>query len=596
MAFPLLVATVLPAAAFVLDDIEIEGLQRVAPGRVFAILPLQVYQDFDVNRSEQVLQDLYATGLFEDVTLKRRGNKLLIAVRERPGIKNINIIGNDSIEDEQLLTGLARANIAVGLVLDRLALERLRQELKEQYYAVGKYAARVDVDVDTLDANQVNVRIDINEGSSATIKEIRIDGNTRISDVELLETFTSGTTRWYEFWSSKDRYARAKLLADLDTMSEFYQDRGYLDFAVSDVNVELSPDKEDIFIQITVREGGHYRVGDTSVSNNVDLDRNHLLQQIRLRRNEIFSRRKAVQSSEAMRHLLRDNGYAFAQVNMVPEVREEEGIVDIAFIIKPGKLVYVRRINVVGNEDTDDEVFRREMVQMEGAKFSAGNLERSRRRLQRLPYVEAVEISDHAVADTNDQVDLDVQVSERFSGNFSIGAGYSDSAGALVSFSLNQENFLGSGYRVGATVRNDDSDTSYVFGFTDPYHTLSGVSRAVRFSYRSVDYEERDISNLLSSASDELRLGLDYGIPVSENDTFKIGAQVEDIAIELNDQIDVTNDINRREVVNCIRANAGAFTNLRLNSGIVYDVRDRAIFATEGTRIGAALQWVHAAQ
>ncbi len=589
-AVVLLIFASLQVSAFIIEDIEVKGLKRVSPGRVFSILPLRVYQDFNVDHSEDIIQTLYATGLFDDVTLRRHNNELVIEVIERPGIKGINIVGNETIDDEQLLAGLGKANIAVGLVFDRLALERLRNELKEQYYAIGKYAARVNTNIDELGDNQVNISVDINEGEIATIKKIRIMGNTKISDKELLKQFQSGTTRWYEFWSSKNHYARSKLMADLETMNNFYRDIGYLNFEVAEINVSLSPDKKDISIDITVREGGRYRVGDIAIAGEFKLDREKIQDLISLKKGEIFSRSKAVRSSEAIRHLLRNNGYAFSEVNLMPQIREEEGAVDVAFIIIPKQETYVRRINITGNEDTNDEVFRREMRQLEGAKFSASKIEKSRRRLQRLPYVQSAEISDHPIEGVNNQVDLDVKVAERFSGNFNIGAGYSDSSGAVLSFSLNQENFLGSGNRISFTFRNNDSDTSYAIGFLDPYYKLSGISRSWHASYRSVDYEQREITNLLSSKSDELRLRLNYGIPISENDVFGIGGQIEDISITLSEGSNQTNDVNRREIINCIEKNDGEFTNFRLNGNINYDTRDRATFTTEGTRISVSTE------
>lgn len=590
-----LLLAVTQVQAFVVEDIKVLGLERVAAGNVFEILPIRIGDNLQASQTKSIIANLYETGLFEDVSLKRQGRQLLIEVVERPGISSIDFYGNETITQEQLLEGLDLANIVIGAVFDRLALERLRQQLNEQYHAVGRYNARVTTQLEEIANNQVKIVITINEGEVAKIKGIKIHGNRKISDAKLLDEFELGTRSWYQFWSSKDDYSSIRLSGDLEKIKDLYQDRGYLDFEVTNTNISLSATKEDIFIDIYVSEGGRYRVGEIAISglslNNV----RKLKKLVKFKKGEIFSRAKVVKSSEAIRYTLHDQGLTFAQINVIPNPNRGEGLVDVTFIINPGKKTYVRRINISGNEDTSDEVFRRELRQIEGAKYSISKVELSRNRLRRLPYVQNADIQSVPVEGVDNQVDLDVQVEERFSGNFSIGAGFSNETGAILNFSLNQENFLGTGNRVNFAFSNSDSDTNYTFGFSNPYYTIDGISRSNFISYRSVDYSERDVTDILSSASDQLRLRTDFGIPVSENDIFSFGGQFEKISTQLAPGAErralQRSDINQVEIIQCIADEGGDFNNFSLNSSFNYDTRDRAVFATEGSRIRTSAQF-----
>ena len=521
-------------AAFVIKDIEVEGLERVSPGQVFVALPLKVGVRFDESRSPEYIDALYETGLFEDIVLLREGNKLVFHVIERPGVASIEIVGNKAITEEQLLEGLEQADIAVGLVFDRLAFDRLKEQLKEQYQAVGKYESRVNTDINELPGNRVAITINISEGEIAKIKRIGITGNQKISDQELLGKLRLGTVPWYKFWSSGNNYSRAQLAGDLETLRNIYQDSGYLDFKVTDTRVALSSDKQDIFVDIEVSEGGRYRVGKVRVGGEVPPIEKKLKQFITLKKGQIFSRREALDSSEAIKLYLRNNGYAFAKVTPLPQTHAGKGIIDVAFVIEPNKKTYVRRINITGNENTDDVVFRRELRQLEGGEYSAKKIELSRRRLQRLSYVESVDISDNKVEDFDNQIDLDIDVVERYSGNFNVGAGLSNNAGAVVTFGINQDNFLGTGNRVGFLFSNDRQDTNYTVNFFNPFYTLDGVGRLWSISYRSVDYAESDISNVLSDKSQQIKLRLNYSLPISEDDLLHLGGRVEDSSFRLS--------------------------------------------------------------
>ena len=601
------------AGAFVIKDIEVQGLERVSAGRFFSEFPLRVGDEMDVSQSPQIINTLYRTGLFDNIILLEDNGILVIEVVERPGINSIDITGNQTIPEEALFEGLERANITTGVVFDRLAFERLKQELKEQYYGIGKYGAKINADIEELPDNQVRLMINISEGEVATIKQVKITGNHAVKDKELLDMLLSGTKSWYMFWSGKDEYSQAKLAADLETLQNFYFNKGYLDFKVDDTRVTLSRDKKDIYIDVEVSEGGRYRVGDIALSGKSVLDEKKILGEVSLKKGQYFSRVEAIRSSDRIRFQLKDNGYAFADVVALPQTHVEEGTVDVAFIIQPKKKTMVNRINIRGNDTTSDKVLRREIRQLEGSEYSASKIELSKRRLQRLPYLSEVQIKDFPVPDKEDQIDLDIDVAERVSGNFNIGAGYSNSSGAVLSFGLNQDNFLGTGNRVNFAFSNNDSDTNYGIGFYNPFYTIDGVSRSWNLSYRSVDYEDLDITDILSSSSDEISASLSYGIPLSENDVVRLGGRLEDISISLNeaevqsirdnnsdncisptdcdDPTQPYDDYIQQDIVDCIEQYGGSFQNFSVNGNFDYDTRDRSLFPTEGTKIDSSLQF-----
>ncbi len=584
------------AQEFTVRDIRVHGLERISAGTVFTELPVTVGDRMEEGRAASLINALYRTGYFDDVSVAREREVLVITVRERPGIAGITLSGNKDVDDEQLLEGLAQAGIAVGRVFDRQLLERLAEGLTEQYQALGKFGARINPEVQELSDNRVNIGIAIDEGEISKIREFRIVGNRKLSDKELLAGIESGTARWYEFWSGKNNYSRVKLAGDLEALRSAYYDRGYLDFKVEDTRVSLSPDKRDIYVKIAIKEGGQYRIGDVSLSCRLELDRAALKRLITLREGMIFSRAETIRSSEAVEFQLKHVGYAQAKVNVIPNTVPEEGTVDVAFLVEPGPKTYVRRINFHGNDGTDDEVFRRELRQLEGAEYSSGKLELSRRRLQRLPYVQSAEINSRPVEGKQDQVDVDIDLIEARSGNLRLGAGFSDAEGAVLSLGLNQENFLGTGNRVGFAFNNSRANTNYTVSFLDPFYTINGISRSWSMSYRSIDNSERDINN---TETDEARVRLGFSIPLSENDTLSVGGTLQDIRVSPG-----TNTGSRlREYYQdqcgfSPPATAGGtpvindcdFLNLVATTGLDYDTRDRSLFPTEGTRISGNLQ------
>lgn len=569
------------ADSFRLQDIQIEGLERIEAGTVFTYLPVKVGDLVDEDQTAQVVRELYKTGLFKNIELRREGDVLVVVVQERPGIASITFDGNKILDDEQLTEVLDDIGIASGRVFNRTVLERLEAELLQQYYAFGKYNVEVDTTVDELPRNRVAVSILIAEGDVAQIKQIKIVGNESFDTETLTKDFESGLAPWYKLFSTRDRYAKPKLQGDLETLRAHYLNHGYLKFDIKSTQVSLSPDKEEIFITINIDEGDQYTLEDIKLAGNLVLPEEYLRALLFFSPGETFSRNKVIQSTEAILNRLGDEGYAFPNVNPVPELDEENKTVKLTLFVDPGKRSYVRRINFRGHKITRDEVYRRELRQMEGAWYSQTGIENSRRRIQRLSHVESVEVETQRVPGVDDLVDLEIEIEERLAGSFNIGAGYSDSQGAVFSTSVSQENFLGSGKTVSFSINTSKVNTIYALNYVNPYYTIDGVSRGFGFNYATSDAEEADISEY---STDQFSLSTSYGIPLTEVDRVGAFAQVS--------RTEVTTGVNAaQEIRDYIEDHGDDYTSLTLSSSLVHDTRDRSLFPRIGNRQRAGVEF-----
>jgi outer membrane protein insertion porin family len=560
------------APSFTVEDIEVEGLQRIEAGTVFTYLPIKVGDTFDDRRSAEILRELFKTGFFSDVSLYHKGNILIVKVKERPAIADINFSGNKDISDEDLTTALKGVGIAKGRVFNRSILERLENELLQQYFARGKYNVQVDTTVSELPRNRVDIDIDISEGEVARINRINIVGNKDFDEDELKDNFDSGVPPWYLFFSGKDKYSKQKLAGDLEKLRSFYLDQGYLKFNIDSTQVSITPDKRDIYITININEGDKYTVSEVKLAGNFIVPEEELRNLLVIHKGEIFSRSKVVETTDAISRRLGNEGYAFANINPIPEIDETKREVSITFFVDPGQRIYVRRINFLGNDATRDEVFRREMRQLEGGWYSLKNIDLSRRRLERLSYVESVDIKTERVAGIDDLVDLDITIKERLSGSFAIGAGFSQAQGLLFNLSLTQDNFLGTGRKVGVRFDNSSVNTIYSFSYTNPYHTIDGVSRGFSLSYSETDAAEANVSDYLA---DQFAGNVNYGIPLTEVDTVRASAGVDNIKIS-------TTTNTPTEIFEFLDQNGDKYTNFALTGSFIHDTRNRTVFADRG--------------
>jgi len=533
--FLILVALTAPvyAETFRIDDIRVDGLQRISEGNVFSFMPVEVGDTLTPSLGRSTIRDLYRTGFFEDISLSREGNVLVIAVRERPAISSISIAGNRQIQTEDLMPALASIGISEGEIFNQLELDRVQQELVRQYHSRGHYAAEVDPRVSQLERNRVSLSIFIREGDQARIRHINIVGNESFDEKDLRDDFESADRRSIYFWRDNHRYTREKLSGDLETLRSFYLDRGYIDFAIESTQVSISPDKQDIYITANVREGEVYTVSDVQLTGDLILPESTLRQLIRVEAGDTFSRRDLEQSIESITAILSNIGYAFANVNPVPRVDRDTREVELTFFIEPGKRVYVRRIGFTGNTQTKDEVLRREMRQFEGAWFSQLALDRSRQRLQRLGYFENVNFETIPVDSSDDQVDIMVSVEEQPSGSFQVGLGYSQFQGIIATIAVEQDNFLGSGRRVGFSVQRSRILTQAGLSYTNPYFTDDGVSAGFFLRYSEFDTLGRSSNNIASFSTSQAAAGLNFGFPVTELDFFRFGASAQRVDINL---------------------------------------------------------------
>lgn len=570
------------AESFRLKDIQIEGLERIEPGTVFTYLPIKVGEQMDESQTANIIRTLYKTGLFKDIQLRREENVLVVVVEERPAIASIGFDGNKILNDEQLTEVLTSIGIASGRVFNRSVLQRLENELLQQYFAFGKYSVNIDTQVSELPRNRVDIAIRIVEGDVARIRQVEIVGNTAFEEDELTDEFESGLKPWYQFWGTRDRYAKPKLQGDLEILRSYYLNHGYLRFDIESTQVSISPDKEDIFITINIDEGGQYTFAGVELAGKFLFLEEEIMSLIAFAPGETFSRAKIVQTTQAITRRLSEEGYAFPNINPVPEVDEENKTVKVTLFIEPGKQVYVRRINFRGHESSRDEVYRRELRQMEGGLYSQTAVEASRRRIERLNYVDSVDIETQRIAGADDLVDIEIAIKERLSGSFNIGAGFSDSQGGVLSSSVSQENFLGTGKTVSFSINTSKVNTIYAFNYINPYYTIDGISRGFGFNYISTDADEADVSDF---NTDRFGLNISYGIPLTENDRLSATAQLSNT--------NVTSSGNSpREVTDFIDENGGKYTHLSLTSGFIHDSRNRSLFPTEGNRQRATLEFV----
>jgi len=505
---------------FTVSDIRVEGLQRIAAGTVFSYLPVEVGQTIDDAKAAQAVRALFKTGFFSDVELERQGDILVVKVSERPSIATLTIHGNKDIKTEQLQTGLTSAGLATGDTFDRQTLESVKQELVRQYNNRGKYNVSIEPHVTRLDRNRVAIDIEIHEGKASKIQEINIVGNHVYTDKQILDNWESGTPNLTSWYSDNDQYSRDKLSGDLEKLSSFYLDRGYADFSVDSAQVSISPNKQSVYIAAAIKEGDVYQMSGVHLLGDLILPEQSLRGLLRIKAGDTFNRHSIELSSDAITSVLANIGYAFAKVTPVPKVDKEHKTVDLTFFIEPGQRVYVRRINFKGNTSTEDEVLRREMRQFEGAWYSQAAIDRSKIRLQRLGFFKSVKIDTAKVAGTTDQVDLNISVEEEASGSLTFGVGYSQVSGIILSASVSENNFLGTGDKVSASVEKSSFLKQYQVSYLNPYLTDSGISLGYNLSYLELNQQQENIASYLSN---DASFSTTLGLPISETDTVNVG-------------------------------------------------------------------------
>lgn len=510
-----LLAPLVWAQGFVVSDIRVEGLQRISAGTVFAAMPIGVGDVADTGSIRATARNLFATGNFDDIRIGRDGNVLVVIVAERPSISEINIDGNKAIETEMLLDGLRSAGLAGGQVFQRSTLEGMQLELQRQYVQQGRYDANIETEVLPEPRNRVSVNIEVDEGTVAAIKHVNIVGNNVFSNEDLTDVFELKETGWLSFFTNDDKYSREKLTGDLEALTSFYMDRGYLQFSIDSTQVSVSPSKKEVFITANVTEGEKFTIDEVALSGDLVLDESDLRRYVLVTEGQTFSQQLVTASEDYITRRLGNEGYNFAKVTGIPELNEDDNTVGLKFFIDPGKRTYVRRISFSGNLRTADDVLRREMRQMESAPASAAAIEQSRVRLQRLGFFSDATVETPEVPGHDDLIDVEFEVEEQSSGSIGASLGFAQQAGLILGLNLQQNNFLGSGKRVGVNVNSSRFQDVYNFSYTNPYFTEDGVSRGFNLFFRSTDLNE---VNVASYTTDTLGGSINFGYPIKETE------------------------------------------------------------------------------
>ncbi|MCL5975181.1 MAG: outer membrane protein assembly factor BamA [Gammaproteobacteria bacterium] len=565
------------AEEFIIKDIRVEGLQRISAGTVFNFLPVRVGDELTDNDVRGIIRSLFKSKYFNDVQVERDDGVLVIKVSERPAISSIEFVGNKDLDSDELTKSLRQIGFAEGQVFEQAMLERVELELQRQYFSRGKYGVTIDSEVTPLSRNRVAVRINMAEGVVATIGEINIVGNNSYDDEELLGEFESTTGGWLSSLTKDNQYSRQKLSADLESLRSFYLDRGYVDFTVESTQVTISDDKKQMFITINISEGERYKINEVRLAGNLIVPEEELFDLVTIRKNSVFSRKAITSSSERLTDRLGNDGYAFANVNAVPDIDRATREVNLTFFVDPGRRAYVRRINISGNSKTRDEVLRQEMRQQESAWISTGQVERSRERIARLGYFEDVNVETLPVAGTSDQVDLDFNVTEMASGSLSAGIGYSQSDGIIFNANVTQRNFFGSGKHVSFGFNNSRVNTVYSFGYTNPFATVDGISQGFNLFYRETDAFE---ANIASYTTDVFGGDINFGIPISENNRINLAFGYENTQLDLPTRREGREEITRYR--DFIDAEGDSFHTFPVTVGWSSDTRNNAILPTRG--------------
>ena len=536
---------------FVISDIRIDGLSRIAAGTVYNYLPVNKGDRLTNAEAARAIRALYQTKFFSDVELDRDGNILVIKVVERPSIAKLNIRGNHDIKTDDLKKGLKQTGISEGETFDRLAIDGVQQELIRQYYNRGKYNVSVEPHVTRLDRNRVAIDIEIREGKAAKIREINILGNHAYTDKQIRDDFESGTPNLMSWYSKNDQYSREKLSGDLEKLQSYYMNRGYADFGVDSTQVSISPDKRNMYIDASIKEGEVYKVTDVKLLGDLILPEKTMRQLVFVKEGDIFNRGAIENSSKAIKAVLSNIGYAYAKVTPIPKLDKDKHTVDLTMYVEPGQRVYVRRVIFSGNTKTEDNVLRREMRQLEGSMYSQAAIDRSKIRLQRLGYFKKVDIDKKLVPGSQDQVDVSVKVEEQAAGSMQFGIGYSQYAGIILNASLSQNNLFGSGDSFSVSGSRSTYQTSFGANYYNPYLTDNGIGIGYSVNYSKTDYGNTDYANYSTSAKG---FSTYLGIPISETDGVRVGLGISSNKVNLfpgyspRDLIDYQNQLGNKTI------------------------------------------------
>src|SRR5689334_17604211 len=555
---------------FVVGDIRVEGLQRVTEGTVYNYLPINIGDTLSQQRLREAVRALYETGFFRDVEMRRDGNTLIVVVNERPTIESFEIKGNKDIKTEDLNKSLRNVGLAQGKTFDRSVLEDVKSFLTDQYGARGKYAARIDTNVEEVAGNRVKIKIDIVEGKRAKIRQINIVGNKTFKEKEILDTFELKTPNLLSFYKQDDRYSRESLQGDLEKLRSFYMDRGYANFDVESTQVAIAPEKDDIFITVNVNEGEVFKVKEVKLAGTFVVPEPLLRRYLLVQPGDTFSRKVITATQELLQSRLGEDGFAFAKVDPVPttigDPKNKE--LSLTFFVDPGNRVYVRHIAFNGVSKINDEVLRREVRQLEGGWLSSTALDRSKQRLERLPYIKKVESETKPVAGSPDLVDVEYQIEEGPSAQLGGGVGYSESQSFILSGNYADANFLGTGRRVSVDLNSGRYSKVYGLSVAERYLTPNEVGATANITYRD---QTQFVSAASDFSSETIGAGFDIGYPISENQGVRFGLSFQKSSLL------VTGGSSARQSIEWVRNNGDHTDRCLAGNGVEVDCENPAL-------------------
>ena len=566
---------------FVLKDIRVEGLQRTDAGTVFGSLPFRIGDTYSDEKGAAALRALFSTGLFKDVRIDVDNGTVVVIVEERSIVSSITFVGLKEFDKEQLTKSLKDFGIGEGLPFDKALADRAEQELKRQYLTRSLYGAEVVTTVTPQERNRVNVTFAITEGTAARITDLRIVGATAFSEGTLKGLFELTVGGWLNWYTKADRYSRAKLNADLETLRAYYLNRGYLEFNVESTQVAISPDKQDISITINIKEGQPYTVTAVNLEGDYLGKEEDFKTLVTIRPGEPYRAEAVADTTRAVIDRFGTFGYAFAKVEARPEIDRATSQVVINLTAEPQRRVYVRRIDIAGNSRTRDEVIRRELRQFESSWYDGRKIKLSRDRVDRLGYFSEVNVESNEVAGALDQVDLTLAIKEKPTGNLLLGAGFSSADKLSLTASIKQDNVFGSGNYLGLELNTSKSSRTLVLSTIDPYFTIDGISRAFDIFYRT--------STPLNSQGEQYKLvtpgtAIRFGVPFSEFDTVFFGLGFE--------RTEIQGDTALPNNYFLYRENFGAKSNsVPLTIGWARDERDSALAPTSGRYQRINVDW-----
>lgn len=571
------------ASVFKISGIKVVGLKKVDEAVVLNALAVDIGDNFDTANTNNYIRNIYKTGYFKSITINRSKNNLYIYVKEKPSISRINIIGNTSLDEEKLKQGLSTVDIKLGSPYDEFTLQKITQEIEQQYLNQGKYAVRVKSDVKVLDKDRVEIKINISEGKVAKIKQIKIIGNKSFSESSLLSEFDLTEGSFISWFTFSDRYSKQKLQGDIEKLKSFYLNRGYLNFKVDDVQISLTPDKKQVYITIQINEGSVYKIGKVNLGGRAVLNHSELKKYIFVKSNENYSAADLIDSESAMLKDLGSRGYLFARVDINKNINEANKTVDIIFFVSPGNRVYVRRIDIVGNVKTQDEVMRREVLQMESGVISKEKIELSKQRLYQLGYVKDVNVETIPVPGTSDQVDLKYTLAEASTGHFSGGIGYSEDEGIMFQLGLSQDNFFGTGQSFSSNFNKTPARTSASISYFEPYFTIDGIGLGYSMYYDKANSSKQK-EKVSKYKINQFGGSLSLRIPLSLYDVLNFSQGMDHKEIEPDS--DSATQINKFVI-----DNGKVYNNYPFSVSWNHNKLDRALLPTSGwsNQMGAVI-------